>query len=67
MTVTTGDPTAVVVASAKTKPYATLSLEPATVLQDSKAGAVKNAVTKGHMETTATKSVSVKMEPPVIM
>lgn len=64
VTVTTGDLTAAAAASARTEPCATPSLEPATVHQVSKAGAARNAVIKEHMEMTAIKDASVKMEPP---
>lgn len=67
VTLTTGDLTAAAVASAKTEPYATPSLEHATVPRGSKAGAARSAVTKGRMEMTAIKNASVKMEPPVTM
>lgn len=64
-TVTTGDLTAAAAVSAKTEPCATPSLEPATVRLVSKGGAARSAVTKGHMEMTAIRNVSVRMEPPV--
>ncbi|KAL7988821.1 hypothetical protein Chor_007740, partial [Crotalus horridus] len=64
--VTIGDPTAVVAASVKMELCVIPSLEPATVLQGSRDGAVRNTVTKTHMEMIATKNASVSMEPPVI-
>lgn len=65
--VSTGDPTAVAAASARMELCATPSLEPATVLLDSRDGGVRNTVTKGHTGMTASKSASARMEPPVIM
>ncbi|KAF7250309.1 Multiple epidermal growth factor-like domains protein 10 [Varanus komodoensis] len=67
VTVTTGDPTAPVVANAKTELCVTPSPEPAIALLDSRDGAAKSAVTKGHMEMTATKNANVRMAPLVII
>lgn len=64
---TTGGLTAAAAASAKMEPCAIPSLEPATVHQVSKVGAVKNAAVKGHTEMIAIKNVSAKMEPPATM
>lgn len=65
MTVTTGDLTAAAAASARMERCATPSLEPATVHRVSKVGAARSIVIKEHMEMTAIKDASVKMEPPV--
>lgn len=67
VTVTIGDPTAAVVASAKMEPCAIPSLEPAIVLLDSRGGAVRNTVNKAHMEMIVSKNASARMEPLVIM
>eukprot|EP00061_Rhincodon_typus_P013973 g40698.t1 len=67
VTVNTGDPIAVTVASVKTEPCATPSLGPVSVLMDIRDGGVKNPVTMESMAKDVSISVSVKMQRLAIM
>lgn len=61
-----GGLTAAAGASARTGLCATPSRELATVLQASGAGAARTAVSRAPTETTVTRDVSARMEPPAI-